>query len=62
MTPASPRLCAQQCGAAATVYAMDPHPGGWGGYYCEPCATSLRFTITDRLATPTQEPACPTKT
>lgn len=31
----------------ATVYAIDPIPGGWGGYYCEPCADSMRFQVTD---------------
>lgn len=34
----------------ATVYAMDSHPGGWGGYYCVPCADDLRFPIRDQLA------------
>jgi hypothetical protein len=28
---------------------MDRLPGGWGGYYCEPCAEALNFQITDRL-------------
>jgi hypothetical protein len=44
--------CAQLCGKQATVYAIDPHPGGWGGRYCEPCAKALRFKVTDRLVTP----------
>jgi len=43
------RLCEQRCGETATVYAMDPQPGGWGGYYCKPCAEALRYRITDRL-------------
>lgn len=42
--------CDQKCGAPATVYAIDPRPGGWGGRYCEPCVKALRFQITDRLA------------
>lgn len=42
-------MCEQQCGAVATVYAVDRDPGGWGGRYCEPCATALRFQILDRL-------------
>lgn len=39
--------CEQQCGRPATVYAIDPIPGGWGGRYCEPCAQSLKFQVTD---------------
>jgi len=39
----------EQCTSEATVYAIDPHPGGWGGRYCEPCAKALRFQIVDRL-------------
>lgn len=42
------RPCGQQCGKPATVYAIDPIPGGWGGHYCEPCADTLRFRIIDR--------------
>lgn len=41
-----------QCGdALAAVYAIDPAPGGWGDWYCEPCALSFRpaFQIIDRL-------------
>lgn len=41
--------CEQRCGCTATVYAIDPAPGGWGGRYCGPCADRLGFTITDRL-------------
>lgn len=47
--------CEQQCGAEATVYAIDPQPGGWGGRYCEPCATALRFRVTDRLTATTDK-------
>ena len=31
------RDCEQGCGRQATVYAMDPLPGGWGGRYCDEC-------------------------
>jgi hypothetical protein len=42
-------LC-DQCGTArATVYAMGPGAGDWGGYYCEPCQRRLGFVVTDRL-------------
>lgn len=41
--------CDQQCGHVATVHAIDPHPGGWGGRYCEPCARALKFQVIDRL-------------
>lgn len=46
------RLCAQTSShigepPIATVYAMDPIPGGWGGYYCELCADKMRFQVTD---------------
>jgi hypothetical protein len=44
--------CNQNCGATATVYAIDPRPGGWAGYYCTPCAAALRFQITDYLKDP----------
>lgn len=44
-----PKQCEQQCGADAVVYAIDPIPGGWGGYYCKTCATALKFQVTDRL-------------
>ena len=40
----------EQCGLfKAEVYAIDPIPGGWGGYYCEPCAKALNFQVVDRL-------------
>jgi hypothetical protein len=39
----------EQCTNVATVYAIDPHPGGWGGRYCEPCAKALGFKVVDRL-------------
>ena len=42
--------CEQQCGEQATVYAIDPKPGGWGGRYCEPCAEALSFQVVDRLS------------
>lgn len=42
------RMCEQGCGHPATVYAIDPAPGGWGGWYCDPCASDLGFRITDR--------------
>jgi hypothetical protein len=45
----APTTCGQNCGQTATVYAMDRLPGGWGGWYCEPCAKGLDFQITDRL-------------
>jgi hypothetical protein len=49
-TIASPfaRKCEQQCGKEATTYAIDPLPGGWGGYYCQPCAEAMRFQVVDR--------------
>jgi len=47
MTP-----CEQECGQLAVVYAVDPHPGGWGGRYCESCAKALRFQVVDRLDIP----------
>lgn len=49
-TKAKPRIaCQQKCGSWATVYAIDPIPGGWGGYFCASCANALRFQVTDRL-------------
>jgi hypothetical protein len=42
------RKCEQGCGRKATVYAIDPKPNGWGGYYCLHCARALRFTVVDR--------------
>lgn len=48
-TPPQPaRQCDQQCGRPATVYAIDPAYGGWGGYYCDACVKALRFQIVDR--------------
>ena len=41
--------CEQQCGREATVYAIDPLPGGWGGRYCGPCAAALKFMVVDKL-------------
>jgi hypothetical protein len=46
------RSCEQKCGQNATVYALDRGAGGWGGYYCEPCAEALRFMVVDRLTDP----------
>lgn len=46
---AETRLCEQQCGAVATVYAIDPIPGGWGGRYCQACVEALRFRVVDRF-------------
>lgn len=42
------RDCQMNCGEKATVYALDPYPGGWGGHYCEKCADRLRFQVVDR--------------
>jgi len=41
--------CEQRCGAEATVYAVGPGAGDWGGRYCVPCAAKLGFTVTDFL-------------
>jgi hypothetical protein len=41
--------CEQGCGQTATVYAIDPMAGGWGGRYCTDCAHELGFRVTDRL-------------
>jgi hypothetical protein len=51
--PLTLRNACEQCSAAeATVYAIDPIPGGWGGRYCEPCQQKLGFRIVDRLGAP----------
>ena len=42
------RACEQKCSRRAEVYAIDPIPNGWGGYYCEECAEALRFRVVDR--------------
>ena len=34
----------------ATVYAMGPGAGDWGGRYCQECADALGFTIQEKLA------------
>jgi hypothetical protein len=34
----------------AEVYAIDPIPNGWGGYYCADCCKKLRCMTVDRLA------------
>lgn len=41
--------CEQGCGRFATVYAIDPITGGWGGWYCDTCAKLLDFRITQRI-------------
>lgn len=28
------------CSHEADVYALDPYPDGWGGWYCDDCAPS----------------------
>jgi hypothetical protein len=33
--------CEQCAKAPATVYAMGPYAGDWGGRYCAPCADRL---------------------
>jgi hypothetical protein len=43
------RACEQNCGREATSYAIDPTPGGWGGFYCEPCREKLGFQVVDRI-------------
>ena len=40
--------CEPQCGREATVYAIDPIPGGWGGRYCQPCVADLNFQVIDQ--------------
>ena len=45
-----PKRCEHCRRKFAEVYAMDPIPNGWGGYYCTDCCERLRFTIVDRLA------------
>lgn len=45
----SVRQCEQACSNPATVYAIDPIPGGWAGHYCDSCAKALKFTVVDRL-------------
>ena len=44
------KSCEQGCGRFAATYALDPKPGGWGGFYCEPCRNRLHYKIVDRLA------------
>ena len=45
-----PKRCEQCRRKTAEVYAIDPIPNGWGGYYCADCCEKLRFMIVDRLA------------
>lgn len=49
VTLTKPRSCEQTCGHQATVYAIDPVPGGWGGYYCQRCADDLKFQVVDHI-------------
>lgn len=35
-----------QCGRCASVYAIDPYPGGWGAYWCLNCKP-VGWTVTD---------------
>ena len=39
----------QGCSEAATVYAIDPIPGGWAGHYCQSCAKGLGFRVVEHL-------------
>lgn len=41
------KVC-ENCGGPATVYAMGPHAGDWGGRYCD-SHIPAGFNITDRL-------------
>ena len=41
------KVC-DNCNAKATVYAMGPYAGDWGGYYCE-SHIPTGFYTTDRL-------------
>lgn len=36
----------ENCGANATVYAMGPYAGDWGGRYCD-LHIPARFRVTD---------------
>ena len=42
-------LCEQCRSNPATVYAMGPYAGDWGGRYCQECADALGFTIQEKL-------------
>lgn len=54
--PPEEPICEQCYDDVATVYAIDPKPDGWGGYYCRPCVASLKFTITETLTTNQPQP------
>ena len=41
------KVC-ENCDAKATVYAMGPYAGDWGGRYCE-SHLPIGFQITDRF-------------
>ena len=41
------KVC-DNCNAKATVYAMGPYAGDWGGRYCE-SHLPIGFQITDRF-------------
>lgn len=41
------RVC-EQCKNPAQCYAMDPPPGGWGGWYCYD-DVPRGFVIVDRI-------------
>ena len=45
-----PKRCELCRRKSAEVYAMNPIPNGWGGYYCAECCQKLRFRIVEWLA------------
>jgi predicted SprT family Zn-dependent metalloprotease len=45
-----PKRCEHCRRKFAEVYAIDPIPNGWGGYYCADCCEKLRFVIVEWLA------------
>ena len=45
-----PKRCEHCRRKFAEVYAIDPIPNGWGGYYCVGCCEKLRFMIVEWLA------------
>lgn len=40
---------AQTCQVEAEVYAIDPYPDGWGGWFCSTHAEGLGWTIVDTI-------------
>jgi hypothetical protein len=42
------KKCDGGCGRPASIYAMGPNSGDWGGFYCLNCKPS-GFIITDYL-------------